>query len=196
MNTLVRYHYRIDLSVLIRYSIPALGHLNNLVECDRALYQILLATLRHEKAVAERDREVLRVQKSTAPVIDKAAADIAALEADVQALYVANRKNWEADGRKSLELPNGLLSMRDPPSPALLPLNKLWSWPKIEAALRKTWQSRYFHKPKPPGLDKVMLKKELTPAQLKDHGMKLDDSETFHIDLNRLTVPDEIGEAA
>jgi Bacteriophage Mu Gam like protein len=170
---------------------------DTLADCDSALSKLLKATLAHESAVAERDSEILLVQKKYATRIEKASFLKATLEAEIEQFYRQNCETLAPAGQKSLQLASGNIGLRAPTNPALVPLSDKWTWEKISATVKKVWKKRYFHAPKPPGLDKVALKKSLTPAQLAKLGLKLDDTENFYLELNRLAVTEEcLGEAA
>jgi hypothetical protein len=166
------------------------GTLHSIDDCDGALYRLLKATLRTEMLVARRDSEVATIQKQYATQIAKSGIDTASLEAEIEAYYDAHRDELERDGKKSVQLANGTLGMRAPSNPPLVPLNAKWNWEKIEAKLKELWSKKYFHKPKPPGIDKVKAKKDLTEEQLKECGLKLDATEKFYYELNRLAIPD------
>jgi hypothetical protein len=163
--------------------------LDSLPAVNAAMYRLLLATVRREKLVAERDEKIAAIQKERGPWIDKAAAEILSYETQIQAYYVANRELLE-QGKKSVQLSNGLMGMSTPSNPALVPLNEKWTWEAIAAKVKELWKKKYFHAPKPPGLDKVKLKKSLDEKQLAKCGLKLDTSETFYYELNRLANPD------
>jgi hypothetical protein len=169
--------------------------LDSLTAVDVTMHRLLISTLRHERLVAERDCEVAAVQKQRNPSIEKAAAEIALFESQIQQYYLANRQDLE-QGKKSIQLSNGLMGMRSPTRPALVPFSDRWTWEKIEAKVRELWKSKYFHKPKPPAVDKEKLKKWLDKDQLKECGLKLDTTETFYLELNRLAMPDEAIEKA
>jgi hypothetical protein len=162
------------------------------VDCDQALGKLLAETLRTEKLTAERDSEIARIQKQYQPRLLKSALTIASLEGEVQAYYEAHRAELEQDGKKSVQLQNGLLGMRAPSHPALEPLNSKWSWAKIETQVRELWQRKFHHPPKPRTLNKVKLKADLTAEQLAECGLKLDTEESFYYELNRLAAPDEV----
>ncbi len=163
--------------------------LESLSDVDAKMYRLLLSTLRHERLVADRDREVAGIQKQHNPAIEKTAAEISLFESQIQQYYLANRDALEQD-KKSVQLSNGLMGMRSPTNPGLVPLNDKWSWEKITAKIRELWKAKYFHKPKPPAVDKVALKKGLDKDQLRACGLKLDTTETFYLELNRLAAPD------
>lgn len=168
--------------------VPAL---QTLTAVDVTMHRLLVYTLRQERLVAERDAEIAVIQKHRNGAIEKTAADIAQFEFQIEQYYLANRETLE-QGKKSVQLSNGLMGMRSPTNPGLVPLNDKWTWEKIELKLRELWKAKYFHKPKPPGPDKVKLKKELDEKQLKECGMKLDTTESFYYELNRLAPPDEL----
>ncbi len=167
------------------------GTIQTRADCDRALSRILQATLRSEALTAERDKKIADIQKEYSPRLAKAALTISTTEAELQTFYTTHRQELETDDKKSVQFEHGVLGMRAPTNPGLVELNSKWTWEKIAAAVKAAWKSKYFHKPKPPGLDKVKLKKELTPEQLRECGMKLDTEERFFYELNRLAAPDE-----
>jgi Bacteriophage Mu Gam like protein len=175
-----------------------MSEIQTIPQCDAALYRLLQATLTSERLTATRDSEIAAIQKKYQSNLQKADAQIAALESGIQAFYVAHRDELEQDGKKSLQLSNGLLGMRAPTNPGLIPLNDNWSWEKIAQRVKELFKLKYFHPPKPPNLDKVKLKKELSADQLKRCGLKLDDSEKFYLELNRLAAAEAAaaGEAA
>ena len=158
-------------------------------DCNRALGKLLAATLRVEAVTAERDTEIAKIQAIYSPRLSKPTEEIAELEAAIEVFYVAHREELEVDGKKSLQLENGLIGMRAPSTPALVPLNEKWTWEKITLTVRKLWKSKYFHKPKPP-IDKMKLKK-LNEKSLAKCGLRLDTDEHFFYKLERPAAPDE-----
>lgn len=163
--------------------------LDSLPSVDLAMHRLLLATLRNEKLIALRDREIAAMQSQYAGGIAKATLDIAAYTSQIEEYCREHPESFE-EGKKSVQLAHGLMGLRASP-PSLQPLNDKWTWPRIEAKFREFWKSKYFHKPKPPGLDKAKIKKSLDQAQLKECGLKLDNTETFYLELNRLAVAGE-----
>src|SRR5579872_3849475 len=154
--------------------------LENLTGVNLAMRKLLLATLKHEKLIAVRDREIAAIQTHHGPAIDKAWSDIALYEAQIETYCREHPESFEP-GQKSVQLSNGLMGLRSSPA-SLVPLNDKWDWAKIEAKFREFWKSRYFHKPKPPGLDKVKIKKSLDESQLKECGLKLEVTESFYLE--------------
>ena len=161
--------------------------LDSLDSVDSVLYRLQRATLKHERLVAERDLEIAPIAKRYAAGIESAAADIALFKSQIEVYCRAHPECFEP-GKKSIQLQHGLVGLRAPSQAALVPLTAKWSWKKIEAKVRKLWKRKYFHKPKPPGIDKVKIKKELDAQALAQCGLKLDDTETFYLELNRLAV--------
>ena len=165
----------------------AIPVLESLLAVDVKMHSLLISTLRHERLVAERDREIAAIHKARGPAIDKAAGEKVMLEAQIEVYCRTHPESFE-EGKKSVQLSNGLMGLRTGP-PALEPLNKQWTWEKIEAKLRELWKKKYFHAPKPPGVDKAKVKKGLNKDQLKECGLKLESPENFYFELNRLAAP-------
>jgi hypothetical protein len=159
--------------------------------CDEILRRLLNATLKFEALTAERDKEVADIQRKYATRIAAAMASQCELQHELEAFYGEHRAELEPDGKKSVQLGYGLVGMRAPSSPALVPLNSKWTWESIAERVREVWKKKFFHRPKPPGLDKVKLKKELSADELADCGLKLDTTESFYFELNRLADQSE-----
>ncbi|MCL5743771.1 MAG: host-nuclease inhibitor Gam family protein [Acidobacteria bacterium] len=155
-------------------------------DCGAALARLLTVTLTHEAEITARDQEIEKIEKRYDPKIEKAAAEIGLLEEQIEEYYMAHLEEIEGGGRKSVQYSAGLIGRRLPPSPGLVPLSEKWSWEKIVRRVKRAWKERFFHPPKPATLDKVKLKRELSPEQLSKVGLKLEDTETFYIELNRL----------
>lgn len=164
----------------------------SLSECESALYKLTQATLTEEAKIADRDKEIAVIQHRYAPAIERAAAQKVALGAAIEAYYREHRSEIEVDGKKSLQLHSGVIGMRAPSNPALIPLNDKWSWERITDMVKELFGAKkFFHPPKPPALDKTKIKKALDEKALAGCGLKLDTEERFYYDLNRLKVADE-----
>lgn len=151
-------------------------------DADAALGRLRLATVSQESLAAARAQDVAKAEGKHTRKLAAIEAEIAQLNADLEAYYWANPP---ADGRKSIQLSRGTIGARAAASPALQPADG-WTWEKIEARVRRLFGAKkYFHRPKPAGLDKVKVKRELTAADLARCGLALDTSETFYIDLTR-----------
>jgi hypothetical protein len=152
---------------------------------DGKLRRLLEVTLQQEARIAERDSEIQAVHAVFAGALAKGGAEIATLTEQLEVFY---GKHPAEDGRKSIQFAHGLIGVRSPAHPALVPLSDRWPWDKIERKLRRVFKLRFFHKPKPPGIDKVKVKRDLSVEQLATLGMKLDDTEHFYVELNRLAL--------
>jgi hypothetical protein len=155
------------------------------------LQDLLKATLVKESATAARDAEIFVVQKRHNPAIEKSESQIASLTSQIEEFYRANCAEWELNGKKSVQLASGLIGLRAPTNPALIPLTEAWTWERISKRLKRLYKARFFHDPRPPAPDKVKIKRELDGEQLKKVGLKLDTEESFFVELNRLAVADE-----
>lgn len=155
-------------------------------DANEALRRLLNATLTKEKEIAKRDTEVAQVEQRHSAGIEKATADIEALEAHLEEFYRAQRDLVRAAGRDSMQLAHGVMGIRIGSQGSLVPVNEKWNWEKITRKLRRVFKARFFRTPQPPALDKLKVKKELTAEQLAECGLKIERAETFYIDLNRL----------
>lgn len=156
------------------------------LQADAALCRLIDATIDKESALLKRDMQVASVEKRHAGAIARACAEVAALEGELEQFYTAQRAQLCPPGRKSAQLAHGTLGTRTAGQAALAPLNERWTWDKIGAALRSTYDARFFQNPKPPAIDKAKLKNELSAIELRKCGMTLERGETFYIELNRL----------
>ena len=172
---------------------PVPGMIQTAEDADGALRTLLRATLLQESLITARDAEIAAVMTRHSSPMAQAAGEIAALEQALESYYVAHAPT---EGKKWLQLTHGCIGMRTPSNPALIPLNDKWDWEKIAKKLKRLFKLRFFHKPKPPGIDKVKVKRELGVEQLAKCGLALDTAESFYIDLNRVAVADKYQEAA
>lgn len=160
------------------------------------MQDLLQVTIDQESAIAARDAEIAIVQKKHQRQIEKNGERIATLNTQIEGFYRLNRAVLELDGKNSVQLACGLVGLRAPTNPALVPLSEKWSWERIEKRLRRLYKARFFHAPKPPGLDKVKIKRELDGDHLAEAGLALSVEENFFIELNRLAKSVAIVEAA
>lgn len=165
---------------------------------DQALRKLLNATLRQERLIAERDAEVAHIEQRYGPRLTQTTQEIATINQELEEFCRSNRDVLEAIGQKHLTLQFGVIGLRAPANPALVPLTEAWNWERIAAKVKKLFGAKcYFHPPKPPGLDKNKIKREFSAAELKKCGLKLDDEDRFYVELNRLAVAEaEDGAAA
>jgi len=147
-------------------------------DAGTALGRLLDATLDRERAIAERDSEVAAIERQYAGRIAATAEEILALEQQLEGWYRLQNK-------RIIHLPYGEIGVRTVGSPAL-ELLEGFTWKKVEAKLKRAFQAKFFHKPKPPAIDKNKIKKLMTEEQLARFGMQLASAESFYIDLARL----------
>ncbi len=153
---------------------------------DEALRRLQQAILQHDSQLTVRNAEIAAIQVRFASDLADAERRIDRLKLDLEQYYTSHQAEIEAGGKKSLQLGYGLIGMRSAANPALVPLDEKWTWEKIGKKLKRLFKLRYFHAPKPPSIDKVKVKKELKADELAKCGLKLDDSESFYIELNQL----------
>lgn len=154
--------------------------------CGAALSLLLTATLNHETKVAARDRAIADISRKHDPYIEAYATRVGYLSKLIEDYFTAHQDELISDERKSVQFSAGMIGVRAPSTPALVPLNAATPWERIASKVRRVWgASRYFRK-KERQLDVVKLKRELSAEQLAKLGLKLDDSENFYIKLNRL----------
>lgn len=151
-------------------------------EADQKLAQILRHSLERDRLILAQRRAVNAITEADAPAIAEATAAIERLEAEIEEFC---RATVTAD-EKHIDLVHGRIGLRAAAVPALVPLDAKWTWKKIESAVKRIWKARFFHKPKPPALDKVAIKRELTPEEMKKVGLKLDETEHFYVEMVRL----------
>jgi hypothetical protein len=161
--------------------------LSTAADADEALRMLLRSTVTEESILAARDAEIANIQTRYSFDLAETAGEISMAEKALEEYYVEH----PPAGQKSMQFAHGLIGMRAPSNPALVPLDEKWTWKKIEAKLKRLWKTKYFHRPKPPGIDKVKVKRELSAEQLAAAGLKLDATESFYIELNRLATVDK-----
>lgn len=149
-----------------------------LKDANVAMAELLDATIRLKAAEAARDKDVLAVQQ-------KYGSKIALHSAAIEVLEGRLAEFAREVSAKNLKLTGGTITLRKATTPALIPLEG-WTWEKVEAKVRRIWKSKFFHKPKPPALDKVALKSDLDESQLERCGLQLDPAEHFHYTLDKL----------
>lgn len=159
---------------------------------ENALKQLLEATLTAEQETAARDVEIAKIQGKYHARIIAAQTSCATLETEIEQFYREHRAKLEPPNKKSLDLQFGTVGLREPSNPSLVPLNEKWTDAKIRRKVKSLWGMKFFRKPPPPAIDKNALKRDRTPEQLAQAGLKLDDTEKFHLSLNRLAAADRL----
>ncbi len=157
--------------------------LGSIDDCTRAMGELLAVTIEVEVLVAERDLAVAQASKKFETRLDDAWARKGAVSASLEAYYYGHVLEIEADGKKSLQLANGVMGRRDNP-PALKPLNRKWTWAAILQAVTTGLGMSYL-RTREPELDRDKLK-TLPNEKLRDFGMKVESDETFYVEPARL----------
>lgn len=171
-------------------AVPALEDIDAV---NTALRHLLKATLRREAKTAERDQEIAAIQTRLGPALEKASNDIALYTAQIEQYCLAHPEEM-AEGTKCRRLQWGVIGLRSPTNPALVPISDKWSWEAIAEKVHELWKNKFFAPPKPRALDKMKLKKALGSDEkaLRQCGLKLDDAERPWFELERPKTPDEL----
>jgi phage host-nuclease inhibitor protein Gam len=161
----------------------ASAELASIDDCNEALHELLLITLKLEGLTADRDRERAAVDARFEGLIDTATARKKDLDMQLQQYYMAHLDQVEKDGKRSLGLYWGVIGRRMSP-PALKLLNKSWTWRTVLIKLREKFGDRFI-RTKDPEVDKDLVKAELDDARLRECGLKLDQDEAFFAEPDR-----------
>jgi Bacteriophage Mu Gam like protein len=161
--------------------------LRSVTDCAKAMEELLAATLELEILVAQRDKAVAAAAAGYDASIDGRLRAKAALEEDLEAWYMAHIGDVETQGRRSLQLPNGIIGRRTSP-PKLALLNRTWNWDAVLAKLRASFGKRFLRTPADE-INKDLVKAELKPDELAAHGMKLAAKEEFYAEPARPPEP-------
>jgi phage host-nuclease inhibitor protein Gam len=161
----------------------ATATLASLPDCTEAMRKLLIVTTELERTHAERDAAVARLTKTYQPDLNRLNAQKADLELQLQQYYFGHLAEVERDGKKSIELVHGVMGRRLAPS-ALKLLNKAWTWAAVLVALRQKFGDRFLRK-REPEVDKEAVKDGLPETDLAAFGLKLEQEESFYIELQR-----------
>ena len=149
-----------------------------------AMAGLLVAVVSLEELEAQRALAVATASSTFEPRIDATRAQRDELLASLKAFYYAHLGEAEKDGKKSVQLANGVLGRRDNP-PKLAPKNRSWTWGAILICLREKFGERFL-RTREPEVDKDRVKAEIPAEELGNYGLKLDQDETFFAEPARL----------
>lgn len=169
---------------------PIFRKLTSLKECTKAMGELLEAQLEIERLTAKRD---LRFKEVCGPInLDIAIQQKRAAkhEAALEEYYREHKKEIEKDGKRFVQLPNGEIGCRLG-GKKLVTIGK-WTWEKALEKLQACWPGDYLLPPKPPEMDKVLVKKSLTKEELKACGMEIVQEENFYANPTRPPDPDKV----
>jgi len=162
--------------------------LTSIADCEDAMRRLLLDIVKLESLEASRDRDVALAMALYQPGIELVTTHQEQLEMQLLQYYLTHSAEIEKDGKKSLQLTNGVIGIRLSPASLKL-LNKKWKWEIVLAKLRLVFGVK-FERTAPPEADKDLIKKEIPADQLKDFGLKLSQDETFYAEPLRPRKPE------
>lgn len=157
--------------------------LASIEECTAAMRKLLLATLDHERATAERDGYMALAMKQYEKRLQTLTEKRQDLDLQLQNYYMTHLGEVERDGKKSVQLQYGVMGRRFG-NPSLRLLNKSWTWTAVLVKLREHFGKKFLRL-RDPEVDKDKVKTELPEEQLGEYGMKLAQAESFYVDLFR-----------
>lgn len=159
--------------------------LTDLSECNEALRKLALCEIRIEGIEGRSNRAILKEKKEmegqAAPLRDTASG----LAKQLKAYYGAHRKELEANGVKSVELPVGRIGMRK--SPATLKPIARWGWEKVLGLLDRKKEWLFIRVKKSVDKDAVHAA-DLNGDELKNLGMRVSEVEKFFFEWERTKV--------
>jgi phage host-nuclease inhibitor protein Gam len=156
-------------------------------DANGAIRDLLLATVELEKQQGALDLARAQATSEFEAVIDRYKSTIADIETQLAAWFVVHEAELTGGKRKSVELAYGVIGQRLG-NPALVPLNRSWSWASITTKLKITYGVRFFADPPPPQPDKDLIRAELDADQLKACGLKVEQKERFFVELDRSSL--------
>ena len=161
--------------------------LKSIAECEDTMHRLLLDIVKRESLEACRDKDVALATAMYQPGIELLTRHQQELELQLQQYYMTHSAEIEQDGKKSLQLTNGVIGLRLSP-PALKPLSKAWTWDAVMARLHHIFGSQ-FERVKTE-LDKDAIKANIPAGELGNFGLKLSQEETFYAEPLRPHKPE------
>ena len=158
--------------------------LGSIEECTRAMSGLLVAITDLETLTAERDLAVAAASQRFEAGMDDAKLRRDDLSAALRTYYMAHVDEIETDGRRSIQLANGVMGRRLSP-PALKLANRSWTWAAVLIRLRAKFGARFL-RTRDPEIDKDLVKAELAIEELRALGLKLEQDETWYAEPSRM----------
>jgi hypothetical protein len=155
--------------------------LHNWKEFEDALKEIAFIDAHIASHDATRRLKLIEVETAYKTATELKAKQREFLATELERFYLANRKEVEAKGRKSVEFQFGTAGMRI--GQKMLKLLKGWNWTRVCEAVSDSlkFQDCLTHKPK---LDKAAIKKlQPTPEELAAIGCKISQREEFFFEV-------------
>lgn len=164
--------------------------LNSIDDCTKSMGDLLKATLELEKLTAERDMRIAEASSTSEKDIDMWRQYAAEQSDALQHYYLTHIAEMEKDGKRSYQLPNGIIGRRLSPE-KLTTLSKSWTWKAALSALQARFPGKYVRTPEVE-IDKDLIKAELDAENLKRCGMRLTQDDKFFAEPIRLPAPSEV----
>ena len=158
--------------------------LGTIADCQAAMGGLLAAVTDLETLTAERDMAVAAASKKFESPMDDAKMRRDDLSAALKTYYMAHVEELEKDGRRSVQLANGVMGRRMSPAKLML-VNRSWTWAAVLVRLREKFGSRFLRL-RDPEIDKDLVKAELAIEELRALGLKLEQDETFYAEPARM----------
>lgn len=149
---------------------------------DAAVAEAVRLKNQHTIARAEKDRELIQIEKEHTARIQKLADEIAVVETMVAEYCVANRAELFPD-RKSRETPLADIGFEITP-PRVEPSSRKIKWKDVVARLlRLPWGKAYVRTPEPVPDKQALLsdREKLTPEQCNAAGIQFCQDEQFYL---------------
>jgi phage host-nuclease inhibitor protein Gam len=157
--------------------------LTSLDECTAAMRKLALPDADHAVLQGELDRAIAALKKDYEKRLGALEEKRDDLELQLRNYYMSHLAEIEMDGRRSIKLLYGTMGRRWS-APALKLLNKSWTWAAVKDLVATALGSAYLRIAEPE-LDKEKLKTELSEEQLTAVGLKIDQTETFYVEIDR-----------
>ena len=158
---------------------------------DTKLRDVAVIDLKLAETARHRNETQLAAQTLYDAVARPLMASRGCVVAELERFYRANRKQVEADGRKSIELNFGRAGLRlgNP----TLALRKGWNWDKVLQAIKDRWKKR----PECIAVKETVNKEAVkavgaTEEELKELGLRIKQDEEFFVE----TYTDKVDQAA
>ena len=151
-------------------------------ELDLALARLCQLDAKRKKYLLAMNAAIDAAKEKHLPVLNDIADEDARLWGDIHQFCQAHRADFEP--RKSVERLHGILSFRTSP-PAVKPVSRRWTWKRILQILVDRMPMYVRQKPE---VDKEAILadyvgKTLSDEDLKTHGLRVCQDETFGVEL-------------
>jgi phage host-nuclease inhibitor protein Gam len=165
-------------------------------EMEALIGQIAQHQLKLNEWTTQMDQEIVAVRKNYEGELDRLTRAIQVCTELAKAWADSHPEEFPAN-KKSIDFVHATVGFRTG-TPKVIQLKKSLTWKKIIALLQKfTWSRQYIRQE--PSVDKESIladRKTLTEDQLKSVGLKIDQAESFFIDLKATATETRINQEA